>query len=275
MKKVVISAILLVVMLFSLTACGDETDKSSGENTNSTDKTTSASNQGDNETVSAEDMIQGYFDEFRGLSEEDVEKNAEEQMADAKEGETIAIFHVKDYGDITVKFFEDVAPKACENFITHAQEGYYDGVTFHRVVEEFMIQGGDPLGTGAGGESIWGEDFGEELATSVLPYRGALCMASRGTGTSSLGSQFFIVQANYDESQKDYFTYYGLTNLWSSYQKNGGVPSLIAHYTTFGQVIDGMDVVDKIASVETDNSESGGGKPLSDVVIETIEITTK
>ncbi|MBR2289532.1 MAG: peptidylprolyl isomerase [Clostridia bacterium] len=195
-------------------------------------------------------------------------------MEEPKEGDQIAIFHIKDYGDITVKFFENIAPKAVENFVTHAKEGYYDGVIFHRVIEEFMIQGGDPLGTGYGGESIWGKGFEEELSVDALPYRGALCMASSGTGTSSLGSQFYIVQANYRSQMESYMKSYGLTNFIEAYQKYGGdLADLVGYgqYTTFGQVIDGMDIVDKIAKVETNPAND---KPLSDVVIESIEITT-
>jgi peptidyl-prolyl cis-trans isomerase B (cyclophilin B) len=190
-----------------------------------------------------------------------------------KSGEQIAIFHIKDYGDVTVKFFEEVAPKAVENFVTHAKDGYYDGVTFHRVIDEFMIQGGDPLGNGTGGESIWGDEFSEELDASVLPYRGALCMASKGTGTSSLGSQFFIVQANYKSSSESYLSNYGIGILKSAYKEYAGdLVDLVgyAQYTTFGQVIDGMDVVDEIAKVETNSSN----KPLTDVIISSIEVTT-
>ena len=200
----------------------------------------------------------------------DYEAAAEKQMAMPEKGETIAIMHVKDYGDITFKFFKDVAPKAVENFLTHAKEGYYDGVTFHRVIDEFMIQGGDPLGNGTGGESIWGEGFEEEIDDEIVPYRGSLCMASSGTGTSSLGSQFFITQANYNEDRVSYFESYGYEDLIDTYKKYGGdILSLYKKYTVFGQVIDGMDVVDKIAQVETDLND----KPTTDVIIESIEVT--
>ena len=199
---------------------------------------------------------------------------AEEQMSTAKSGETIAIMHVKGYGDITFKFFDDKAPKAVENFLTHAKEGYYDGVKFHRVMEEFMIQGGDPKGDGTGGESIWGKGFEEELDQGLVPYRGALCMASAGTGTSSLGSQFFIVQAHADEEQANMMSLYGYPeSLTKAYEKYGGYLSLYGYYTVFGQVIDGMDTVDKIAKVEKTISSTGElSVPVSDIVIESIEV---
>ena len=97
-------------------------------------------------------------------------------------------------GDITVRFFKDEAPKAVENFITHAKEGYYDGLTFHRVINDFMIQGGDPKGDGTGGESIWGTKFEDEFSDNLHNFRGALSMANAGTNTN--GSQFFIVQSS-------------------------------------------------------------------------------
>lgn len=195
---------------------------------------------------------------------------AEKQMAMPEKGDTIAIMHVKDYGDITFKFFEDYAPKAVENFLTHAKEGYYDGLTFHRVMNEFMIQGGDPLGTGTGGESIWGTGFGVELNEDLVPYKGSLCMAMSSL-PNSIGSQFFITQANYNPNKESYFQAFGLYDkFWGLYKKYGGdLIDLYMKYTVFGQVIDGIDVVDKIAAVETDIKD----KPTTDIIIESIEVT--
>lgn len=97
-------------------------------------------------------------------------------------------------GDIKVKLFADIAPKTVENFTTHAKNGYYDNGIFHRVIRDFMIQGGDPEGTGMGGESIWGGSFEDEFSDKLLNVRGALSMANAGPNTN--GSQFFIVQAD-------------------------------------------------------------------------------
>lgn len=255
--KIFLGVLLLIVLLFTLTACGEEEEISNNTN-----------------TVTEEDVMteaEKFTSELENLSAEEVVANAEAQMAEPEAGDTVAIFHIEGYGDITVKFFEEVAPRACENFITHAKEGYYNGLTFHRVINEFMIQGGDPSANGTGGESIWGEGFGEELSTTVLPYKGALCMASRGTGTKSIGSQFFIVQANYNEEMSQYLSYYGYSNLLNSYQNYGGDLydlAVLYQYTTFGQVIDGLEIVDAIASVETDSND----KPVQDVVISSIEI---
>ncbi len=108
-----------------------------------------------------------------------------------KEGETIAIMHTSK-GDIYIRLFPEAAPKAVENFITHASNGYYDGLTFHRVMGDFMIQGGDPNGDGTGGESIWKVPFEDEFDKKLLNLRGALSMGNSGENTN--GSQFFINQ---------------------------------------------------------------------------------
>ena len=96
-------------------------------------------------------------------------------------------------GSIKIKLFPEQAPKTVENFLGHAKSGYYNGIIFHRVIPNFMVQGGDPTGTGMGGESIWGGSFEDEFSPELLNIRGALSMANAGPGTN--GSQFFIVQA--------------------------------------------------------------------------------
>ncbi len=115
-------------------------------------------------------------------------------------GTPIVTLHTS-MGDIEMMLFPQAAPKAVESFVKHCEDGYYDGVTFHRVIEGFMIQGGDPEGNGTGGESIWGESFEDEFSDNLYNFRGALSMANAGYGTN--GSQFFIVQedaAQYPES---------------------------------------------------------------------------
>jgi cyclophilin family peptidyl-prolyl cis-trans isomerase len=249
---VIVIALILGVTLVSLTGCAKK------EGT-ATDNNTSEVNTMSENTSSSERVVDTI----------DYETAAEKQMAMPEVGDTIAIFHIKNYGDIKVKFFEEVAPKAVENFITHAKEGYYDGLIFHRVINEFMIQGGDPEGTGYGGESIWGEGFGTELDYELVPYRGSLCMAM-SSQPNSIGSQFFITQAHYNESQVSYLKSSGYPEkLLDVYKEQGGYLSLYLQYTVFGQVYEGLDIVDKIAEVETDSND----KPLEDVVIESIEVT--
>ncbi|HFU4116653.1 TPA: peptidylprolyl isomerase [Streptococcus suis] len=176
-------------------------------------------------------------------------------------------------GDITIKLFPEQAPLTVENFLTHAKNGYYNGTIFHRVIKDFMIQGGDPLGNGTGGESIWagkgttidaGYGFKDEISAFLYNIRGSLSMANAGAGTN--GSQFFINQNTTDMSSQLSSSKYP-TKIVDAY-KNGGNPNLDGKHTVFGQVIEGMDIVDKIASVETDSSD----KPKTDVKIEAIEI---
>jgi cyclophilin family peptidyl-prolyl cis-trans isomerase len=141
------------------------------------------------------------------------------------------------HGAIEVELFDDDAPKTVENFTKLARDGFYDGVTFHRVIPDFMIQGGDPTGTGMGGP---GYTFEDEFNDNKV-VRGALAMANAGPNTN--GSQFFVVTAE-------------------------ATPWLDGKHTVFGQVTNGMEVVDKISSVETDSND----KPHEPVVIERVEL---
>jgi len=136
-------------------------------------------------------------------------------------------------GKITVELLNDVAPKTCENFETHVKNGYYDGLIFHRIIKEFMIQGGDPTGTGRGGESIWGKPFEDEVDPNVkFDKTGILAMANSGPGTN--GSQFFITTVE---------------TAW-----------LHMRHTIFGYVTEGYDNVEKLEGVAVD----GGDRPLDD-----------
>ena len=147
---------------------------------------------------------------------------------------TDATLHTN-HGAIEIELFDDDAPKTVENFLDLARKGFYNGVIFHRVIPDFMIQGGDPTGTGSGGPGYTFEDeFNEHKIV-----RGALAMANAGPNTN--GSQFFIVTAS-------------------------ACPWLDGHHTVFGRVASGMDVVDEIERVPTD----GGDRPLDEVRIETI-----
>jgi cyclophilin family peptidyl-prolyl cis-trans isomerase len=210
--------------------------------------------------------------------------------------------------------FPEIAPKAVQNFIGLIEKGYYNGLIFHRVINNFMIQGGDPTGTGTAGESIWGKDFEDEFCSELLNLRYSLAMANNGVNKN--GSQFFINQApasefsrvNYDAATKkqqmehyynQYKAQYGASftqyypTLDSYIEANGGIVEIpdevfdlyeqqggnihldgawrtSGGHTVFGQVYKGMDVVDKIAGVETDSND----KPVKNVVIESAKIIT-
>lgn len=173
-------------------------------------------------------------------------------------------------GPIKIKLFPEQAPKTVENFLTHAENGYYDGIIFHRVIEDFMIQGGDPTGTGMGGESIFGATFEDEFNMELFNLRGALSMANAGPGTN--GSQFFIVQnSDAPASAKQMIDGGWPEEIAKAYEANGGTPHLDQKHTVFGQVIEGMDNVDAIAVVK----KGAQDKPVEDVVIESIDILQK
>ena len=193
------------------------------------------------------------------------------QLAMPVQGETVAIMRTN-MGDISIRLFPEFAPKTVENFTTHAKNGYYDGIVFHRVIKDFMIQGGDPTATGCGGESIWGRNFKDEFTPELHNLRGALSMANAGPGTN--GSQFFIVQADSvhpslleqmkDPRLADAYP----AHVAEAYAQVGGTPHLDYRHTVFGQVYAGMDVVDAIANVATNPSD----KPLEDVTILSIDV---
>lgn len=157
-------------------------------------------------------------------------------------------------GTIQLQLFPEQAPKTVENFVTHAKAGYYDGLTFHRVIPNFMIQGGDPTGTGMGGESIWGQPFEDEFSQELYNLRGAVSMANAGPNTN--GSQFFIVQdKDMTEQMQGQMKDAGFPDEIVDAYKDGGTPWLDFRHTVFGQVTEGMDVVDAIAKVKTDASD--------------------
>ena len=201
-------------------------------------------------------------------------KDSVNQFAKPEKNETVAEIVIKGFGSIYVRFFKDAAPKAVENFTTHAKDGYYDGLTFHRIIEDFMIQGGDPTGTGRSGESIWGGAFEDEFSENLQPYRGALCMANSGPNTN--GSQFFIVQTTqtYDKNTLNQIAQaYNVTfseEAIEKYGSTGGTPWLYKGHTVFGQMFEGYEVLDAVAKVE--KADAKQGIPAAPVVIETIKV---
>ncbi len=235
-----------------------------------------------------------------GAADTNTEQTTETTTADTttilqaeppKEGDEIAVITTSE-GVIKMMFYPEEAPKAVENFKTLAKEGYYDGLLFHRVIEEFMIQTGDPEGTGSGGESCWGEPFEDEISEKLHYYKGAVAMANRGPNTN--GSQFFIVQQNSvmedaltmiedarDNNEEELSVTlpggenYTLGQLFPDtvldyYRANGGAVHLEYvfgnPYTIFGQVFEGLEVVDTIAAAE----KAANDKPIEDIIIESI-----
>jgi len=179
----------------------------------------------------------------KGQEDDQVTSKETQTKKESKEM-TVAIIETN-MGIIEIELFADQTPKTVENFVGLADSGYYNGVIFHRVIPDFMIQGGDPTGTGRGGESIWGKKFEDEIVPSlVFENPGILAMANSGPNTN--GSQFFITVA---------------PTTW-----------LDGNHTIFGQVIEGMDVVYTISKVPTSKP---GDKPLEPVVMESVKIETR
>ncbi|EPS60560.1 peptidyl-prolyl cis-trans isomerase, partial [Genlisea aurea] len=139
-------------------------------------------------------------------------------------------------GAISVEMYHRHAPRTCENFVTLARKGYYNDVKFHRIIKDFIVQGGDPTGTGRGGESIYGKHFEDEI-TRELKHTGAGIISMANAGPNTNGSQFFITLAP--------------------------APSLDGNHTIFGRVSRGMEIVKRLGSVQTDNTD----RPLHDVKI--------
>lgn len=227
------------------------------------------------------------------------------QLNKPQKGEEIAVMTTS-MGVIKLRLFPNAAPKTVENFKGLIKKGYYNGLTFHRVMKDFMIQSGDPKGDGSGGQSIWGKEFEDEFNANLLNIRGAVAMANSGANTN--GSQFFINQTNksafkgweyYQEYYKQYKVFYDkyyklnsnvfleqyglcmdMTRITDEvkkiYNENGGNPTLDGAYdlasrghTVFAQVFEGMDVVDKIASVPVDGTTN---KPTSAVTVTKMEL---
>lgn len=230
------------------------------------------------------------------LQPKDNGKKVGYQLDMPEEGEEIAVITMESGEVFKLRFFPDEAPKAVYNFKVHALEGYYDGLTFHRVIENFMIQGGDPQGDGTGGESVWGEPFADEFNDNLLNIDGAVSMANSGADTN--GSQFFInatggMSADWDYYQQGFDVYEQSPEAFTStygawvdmdkvtdavkklYEEHGGNPTLDGYYSTtgrghtvFAQVFEGMDQVYALSQADTDDND----KPLEDMVIQSVEI---
>lgn len=262
-----LAVVCSVTMLSSCKKEASNTAETTGQTTTTaTDETTG----GDNTVKNYDSSKAGY------------------QLETPSDSDTIAIMHTN-MGDIYIRLFPEEAPKTVENFVTHSKNGYYDGLTFHRVVSDFVIQGGDPNGNGTGGESIWGGNFEDEFSGNLLNLRGSLAMANSGSNTN--GSQFFINQADkntfagWDVLEQNaanlmQSSFYDVSSVPETvrelYAQNGGNYFLDGAFrtqgghTVFGQVYQGMDVVDAIAALDVNTS----GMPYDTVTINNITITT-
>lgn len=319
-KKIVSIALAIIIAAasaFSMAGCsGSETDTSSSDQSSS-ESTTEAGSEGETtadgdeaeETTYEPADLDEVAEELGKSYKTDTEHEPGYQLEMPEVGDTIAIMHTS-MGDIYMRFFPENAPNTVNNFIELAKAGKYDNTIFHRVINDFMIQGGDfENNDGTGGTTYNGELLEDEFCDTLLNLRGAVSMANSGRDTN--GSQFFINQAGTDnidwdtlQSQWEYF-YEGLSMYYAEgvvdyfmgiygsycynpesvpdevkelYNEYGGNPTLDGAFnavdkghTVFAQVYEGMDVVDAIAAVETDADTA---KPFDDVIITSVEITT-
>ena len=203
MKKTLAIMLLVVILTFGLVACGKDKTQTNGEATSSTSTQTDVN--GKDETMSNEQLANNPY--------KDVEKNP------------VVTLEIKDLGIIKMELYPQIAPETVENFISLVNSGFYDGLIFHRVIPNFMIQGGDPDGNGTGGAdyNIVGEFAANGIANNLSHTRGIVSMA-RSNDPNSASSQFFIVTTD------------------STYLDN--------QYAAFGKVLEGMDVADKIVNVD-------------------------
>lgn len=169
-----------------------------------------------------------------------------EVIGEENEKNPIVTMKIKEYGEINIELYPDVAPNTVNNFISLIEDGFYDGLIFHRIIENFMIQGGDPLGNGTGGPgyTIAGEFSSNNFENNLKHTVGVISMA-RTLEPDTAGSQFFIVTSD--------------------------SPHLDGEYAAFGKVITGLDIIDEIGKVDTDEND----KPIKDVVIESVTIDKK
>lgn len=211
---------------------------------------------------------------FIGSSRPSQVDSAELQFQTPAEGDPIAVISTS-MGDISIVLYPEYAPMAVENFTGLAGQGYFEGVTFHRVEKDFIIQTGDATGTGQGGASIWqNRDYPIEYTPKLRHYAGAVALAAASDGSVDNLSQFYIVSCPADTIDRDSaqnLTDSGLPQqAVDTYRQVGGAPYLDGLDTVFGQVYDGMDVVDAINAVETDEN----GRPLEDVSILSVTVGT-
>ena len=303
--KTAVASLLVAGCAFTFAACGGTETTNTAETNGNTSQTNASSQSITKPERNPEVLV-------------DTENPIGYQLQSPKEGDTIAVLHTN-MGDITMRFFPEAAPKAVDNFIRLAESGKYNNTIFHRVMNDFMIQGGDyENGDGTGGKSADGGSFEDEFSTSLYNIRGSVAMANSGVNTN--GSQFFINQAgpssfsrdniqSYEEvyasaesaynqyveeageefvnsfpTVEDFIEYCGgispldylvTEDVYKLYEANGGNIHLdgalraSGGHTVFGQVIEGMDVVDAIAAVEVDEETN---KPNTDVVITSVEI---
>ncbi len=251
-KNIVIATSMLMVGAVAMGTAGCSGETAQG-NTNSTTQATEAGSYPEIDILTTTKKDAKVY--------KDTEHKVGYQLDMPQKDEEVAIMHTS-MGDISLRFFPEAAPKTVENFLTHAKNGYYDGLTFHRVINDFMIQGGDPSGDGTGGESIYGESFEDEFSDHLFNIRGSVSMANAGADTN--GSQFFINQAKADKFDANGGWSY-FEQSWDSIYKNlcmyygtDTYPLFVQSYGSFA--LDTDLISDEVRKLYEEN----GGNPTLD-----------
>ncbi len=242
---------------------GDNQESTTGENSGSMD----------NKTID----ISRFAD--RSVPDIDTEKSDVKNFTAPEVGDDIIIMKFKGYdGEVKIRLFPEYAELGVENFVGLAEKGYYDGLTMHRVMADFMIQGGDPLGTGTGGESLWGDKFDGGTSDKLTHAAGTIAYANSGS-TSTDGSQFYIVTGEtYDNDYLSLLESKGYSfsdDIKKILASAGGAPWLDGGYTIFGQVYDGLDIIFAIQDVEVYQGNAMNPEvstPVEPVVIEYVKV---
>lgn len=303
-RKIIIGMTAAALCAISLTACGGTGSSSgSGSGTDSAADSGSSASEIKTDNTAAADMVKNAPASGGNVYDVTIQT-----------GDIVAEFDIESFGKIKAKLFPDIAPVGVQNFVQLAQDGYYDGKTIHRVISDFMFQGGSANGDGTGGSAAYSgegsdaDSFGIEVGCSAWHFYGALCYANAGGQNTT---QFYIVnnkkpqdigeitpedvqelinsakteKEKYEEGSDGYVYFEKLEKEFGKLNdtaddivakyKNGGTPSLDGGYTVFGQVVEGFDVVDSISAVDVqDNGYDEKSKPVNNIIIKSVKVYT-
>lgn len=296
MFRKTLAAILCTVMAAAaMTSCGkhlevdDDSKSTSASDDQSVENTTApaGNKQEPDDSGSTENKtidISRFAD--RSVPDIDLENSSVKNFTAPKVGDDIIIMKFKGYeGEVKIRLFPEYAELGVENFVGLAEKGYYDGLTMHRIMSDFMIQGGDPLGTGTGGESLWGGNFDGGTSDKLTHAAGTIAYANSGSTspdvspTSTNGSQFYIVTGEtYDDNYLARLESSGYSfsdDVKKILATAGGAPWLDGGYTIFGQVYEGLDIVFAIQDVEVYQANAFNPEvstPVEPVVLEYVKV---
>lgn len=288
MYKRILAALLCTVMTAAaVTSCGNNNGSDSKNSTSEKSGTASAEKETETspvsqavaETPASDGTIDLSRFADRSVPDLDLENASVKNFTAPEVGEDIIIMKFKGYeGEVKIRLFPEYAELGVQNFIGLADKGYYDGLTMHRIMADFMIQGGDPNGTGTGGESMWGGEFDGGTSDKLTHAAGTIAYANSGA-TSTNGSQFYIVTGEtYDDDYLALLESNGYSfsdDVKKILASAGGAPWLDGGYTVFGQVYEGLDIVFAIQDVEVYQSNAFSTEvstPVQPVVLEYVKV---